>query len=456
MKRSIFLPLLLLAAVTVQAESIKLKNGTIINGSIVEQTEFSIIVSTKQGTFPLSTREIEKIMPDQHRVFLKGGTQLVGVIEDLDEFNLKLRTQDGLVNVDMPQIVSIEVYDYDQGDAGTKVIEQKVEQVQAAQAAMTQAPATPVAAAIAAAAPAVTPSAPAAGGLSFDSDIAKVFDAKKPQIVQGNVVTGNLVEEGQTMVAAPRALTDEEAFLQGKPAANGLKTHEAIVLPDTQKTLEKAQTKKPKISEKPKFNEPGTNKYFALEVGAISQKITLNNTARLGQEKEDVGGTGVMVDGKFLWRVKNSNLWAGPHFSIATIPNASFYDNDPNIDIANNEALARGDTIPYPDHNASTSGQALAIGASANYYLTPKSLFMFYVTGSMEYRMMTLDYRGQIQGESIKSNGAAFGLGAGVEMRVDDFILGVEAKQNFYTYSGDLKDSDSLAPSIVAKMAWKF
>ena len=38
----------------------------------------------------------------------------MGVIVDLDEFNLKLQTDDGIVNIDMPQIANIEVYDYDQ------------------------------------------------------------------------------------------------------------------------------------------------------------------------------------------------------------------------------------------------------------------------------------------------------------------------------------------------------
>ena len=115
MKRSLILCLLtLLGAAVLQAESIKMKDGTIISGSILEQTQYTLNLATSFGTVTLNQKEIEQILPDKHRILLKGGTQLVGVIVDLDEFNLKLQTDDGIVNIDMPQIANIEVYDYDQ------------------------------------------------------------------------------------------------------------------------------------------------------------------------------------------------------------------------------------------------------------------------------------------------------------------------------------------------------
>lgn len=52
---------------------------------------------------------------------------------------------------------------------------------------------------------------PAAGGLTFDSDIDQVFDAQKATVVNGSVVTPSARVE----VPAPRPMTDEEAFIKG-------------------------------------------------------------------------------------------------------------------------------------------------------------------------------------------------------------------------------------------------
>ena len=134
-----------------------MKDGNLITGSIIEQTEYVLKLTTSYGTITLNQKEIEQILPDKHRVILKGGTQLVGQIMDLDEFNLKLKTDDGtVVNIDMPQIVSVESYDYDRGENAQKEFVEKAQERQAkAQARAAGATAT------------VT----AAGGLTFDSDI---------------------------------------------------------------------------------------------------------------------------------------------------------------------------------------------------------------------------------------------------------------------------------------------
>ena len=115
MKKLVFLlPLFLVVAAN--AETLKMKDGTLISGSILSQTEYTLNLATSYGNITLNQRDIEQILPDKHRLILKGGTQLIGVILDMDEFNLKLQTDDGLtVNVDMPQIVSIEAYDYNRG-----------------------------------------------------------------------------------------------------------------------------------------------------------------------------------------------------------------------------------------------------------------------------------------------------------------------------------------------------
>ena len=114
--KQIVLAILLLSTVGVSAETIKMKDGNLITGSIVAQTEYTLNLATSYGTITLNQREIDQILPDKHRIILQGGSQLVGQILDLDEFNLKLKTDDGtVVNIDMPQIVSVETYDYDRG-----------------------------------------------------------------------------------------------------------------------------------------------------------------------------------------------------------------------------------------------------------------------------------------------------------------------------------------------------
>ena len=68
-----------------------MKDGNLITGSIVAQTEYTLNLTTSYGTITLNQREIDQILPDKHRIVLKGGSQLVGQILDLDEFNLKLK-----------------------------------------------------------------------------------------------------------------------------------------------------------------------------------------------------------------------------------------------------------------------------------------------------------------------------------------------------------------------------
>ena len=203
MKKSVFAVLCLFFLVCLaQAETIKMKSGEFISGSILSQTEYTLNLATSFGTITLNQREIEQILPDKHRIILKGGTQLVGVILDLDEFNLKLQTDDGAtVNVDMPQIVSIEAYDYDRGQNAQKEFVEKTQEAQQAKEEAKQA----------AAAKGAAPAVEAAGGLTFDSDIDQVFAAQKATVVNGSVVTPSAT----VTQTAPKLLTDEEAFIKG-------------------------------------------------------------------------------------------------------------------------------------------------------------------------------------------------------------------------------------------------
>lgn len=445
MKKSVFAVLCLLClACAVQAETIKMKSGEFISGSILSQTEYTLNLATSFGTITLNQREIEQILPDKHRIILKGGTQLVGVILDLDEFNLKLQTDDGAtVNVDMPQIVSIEAYDYDRGQNAQKEFVEKTQQVQQAKEEAKQA----------AAAKGAAPVVEAAGGLTFDSDIDQVFAAQKATVVNGSVVTPSAT----VTQAAPKLLTDEEAFIKGVKTGAVSQTDFAKA---AKEELNKKKVVQPAVKTADKPREKDFSKYFAIQAGAMPLDLKLDNSARDGYDAQDdsidVGGTSAAVSSKFLWRVKESNLWAGPVLGIANIANASFADKDPAVQAANAADIFAGREPSYPDPTVRTSGQILTLGAAANYYLNPNNRFVFYVTASAMYEMLTLNYRGEMQSNSIKSNGFAGGAGVGVETWVDDIMLGLEARQVFAQRSGELKNSAASNTVIQAQFSWKF
>ncbi len=445
MKKSVFAVLCLLClACAVQAETIKMKSGEFISGSILSQTEYTLNLATSFGTITLNQREIEQILPDKHRIILKGGTQLVGVILDLDEFNLKLQTDDGAtVNVDMPQIVSIEAYDYDRGQNAQKEFVEKTQQVQQAKEEAKQA----------AAAKGAAPVVEAAGGLTFDSDIDQVFAAQKATVVNGSVVTPSAT----VTQAAPKLLTDEEAFIKGVKTGAVSQTDFAKA---AKEELNKKKVVQPAVKTTDKPREKDFSKYFAIQAGAMPLDLKLDNSARDDYDAQDdsidVGGTSAAVSSKFLWRVKESNLWAGPVLGIANIANASFADKDPAVQAANAADMSAGREPSYPDPTVRTSGQILTLGAAANYYLNPNSRFVFYVTASAMYEMLTLNYRGEMQSNSIKSNGFAGGAGVGVETWVDDIMLGLEARQVFAQRSGELKNSAASNTVIQAQFSWKF
>lgn len=445
MKKSVFAVLCLFCLACLgQAETIKMKSGEFISGSILSQTEYTLNLATSFGTITLNQREIEQILPDKHRIILKGGTQLVGVILDLDEFNLKLQTDDGAtVNVDMPQIVSIEAYDYDRGQNAQKEFVEKTQEAQQAQEEAKQA----------AAAKGSAPVVEAAGGLTFDSDIDQVFAAQKATVVNGAVVTPSAT----VVETAPKPMTDEEAFVKGVKTGTVSQQDYAKAAKDE---LTKKKTVQPakKTTDKPR--EKDFSKYFAIQAGAMPLDLKLDNSSREGYDAQDdsidVGGTSAAISSKFLWRVKESNFWAGPVLGIANIVNASFEDKDPAVKAANDADIAASRELSYPDPTVRTSGQILTLGAAANYYLNPNSRFAFYLTATAMYEMLTLNYRGEMQSHSIKSNGFAGGVGLGVETWVDDIMLGLEARQVFAQRSGELKNSASSNTVIQAQFSWKF
>ena len=430
MKRFLALPVFFFAAVLLQAETIKMKDGSLISGSILSQTQYTLNLATSYGNITLNQREIEQILPDKHRVVLKGGSQLIGVILDLDEFNLKLQTEDGAtVNVDMPQIVSIEAYDYDRGQNAQKEFVEKTQQAQAAQLAAAQAQTQGTVA--------------AEGGLTFDSDINQVFDSKEATVVNGAVITPT----GRVQEAAAKPLTDEEAFLQGAKPAQAPKQYTEEI---KKELLAENSGKKKDKKALPK--ESDFSKYFALQLGTRLTDLKLDNSSRgdywtADDNAIDVGGSAIAVNGKFLWRLRDSNFWLGPTLGFSNIPNNSFADK---------EKTAVDDPSRYPDPEVKTSGRVLNLGVATHYYLTPKSRFAFYLVGTAGLEMLKLNYRGEIQSHSFSSNGLSLSAGAGVETWVDDLMLGVEVREIYAKRGGDLSGSADTNLLITLHTSWKF
>ncbi len=437
MKR-IVLAVLLTMALGAHAETIKMKDGNLISGSIVAQTEYTLNLATSYGTITLNQKEIDQILPDKHRIILKGGSQLIGQILDLDEFNLKLQTDDGaVVNIDMPQIVSVETYDYDRGENAQKEYVEKTQEV----AAQREAHAAAVAAGTASA------GVVAAGGLTFDNDIDQVFDTQKAHVVNGQVVSASTAATPAAPAAVQRPLSDEEAFLKG--VKTGAVSQEEYAAAAKEELSAKKETGKQKPVKRPKIQrtEADFHKYYSVQVGVMPLDLKLDNSGRAGygqDEEFDVGGTSVVVSSKFLWRVKDSNLWLGPELGIGSIPNTTFDDKDPSVPA----------TITDPE--VKTSGQVFRGGLTAHYYLNPKSRFAFYLTGSAMYEMLHLNYRGEANSSKISSNGFAGAAGLGVETWVDDLMIGLEVREVFAQRQKELKNSSAANTLIQLQLSWKF
>ena len=429
MKKTILSVICTLAALSVCAETLKMKDGTLISGSILSQTEYTLNLATSYGNITLNQREIEQILPDKHRLILKGGSQLVGVILDMDEFNLKLQTDDGTtVNVDMPQIVTIEAYDYDRGqNAQQEFVEKKLEQQEQAAQKATEA------AAVA-----------AAGGLTFDTDIDQVFEAKKATVVNGQVQT----PAAHIQTAAPRPLTDEESFVQG--VKTGAVTQQEYAAAAKKELTAKKPAVKATTTTGPRA-EGSFSKYFSVQLGAMPLDLKTGNTLKVGSDTLDLsqpidmGGTSVAASSKFLWRVRDSNLWLGPALLFASVASNSF------------SFTAGGTTV-----EAKSSGSLLQFGVAGNYYLNPKGKFAYYITAAALYEMLSVNYHGTKTppnvdfSESLSNNGMAASVGLGVETWVDDVMLGLEVRQVFSPRKNELKDSASSNTVIQAQLSWKF
>lgn len=407
-----------------QAEAIKLKNGMIINGSIVGQTEYILNVKTSYGTITINQREVEKIMPDLHRVILKGGGEFIGTVLDLDQFNLSLKTDNGVVNIDVAQIASMEVYDYNEADKQKQYVEKKAELEQqavsaiAAQGVAANTMETKTAAAEAG-------SSISQGGLAFDSDLETVFPSK-PEVVEPTYVYNYRVHS-QEDKPAPE---DKIEPLPGEAAAKEEVTAEE-------------QLKKKDI---------GKN-YFAVNTGLLNTPLSLDLSAFDGKKDADVGGGNISFGFTYMRRL-SERFWLGGNLGFGFVPKTYF--NGLTIDGQTDVALK-------------TSGQIYDINLISNFYLNPKDKTRVYLTGGAGYSIIRVDGNTayfstpgdpttQTSGDdlSFSSSAPSALFGVGVERTIQDVNIGLEVRGKYTSYQKELKESSNLSVLAAIKVNWFF
>ncbi|MDR0291902.1 MAG: hypothetical protein LBI01_03925 [Elusimicrobium sp.] len=411
LKKFLLIIVLFCCAATAGAEALRLKNGTILTGQIVERGQYTLNFKTKYGVVTVAQRDIVEELPDKQRILLKGGGEIIGAVEDITQFNVRVKTDGGYVNVDMPKIDAIEVYDYESAEKQKKYVEQTL----ADNAKNTDSRAKET----------------AATGISFDEDLDRAFAAKSapaPDVVEYTVVRGSAPAQAAPVTAAPEA---REVYRAPTPAQPAVKPEEnKSAKQEKQSREKKTAAAAASVSER---------RYVAVEAGVVNNKFKVNN----GQN--DVGGMGVGADIKYLWRLFKTNLWLGPGFMLASIPKSKF-----------NSA---------PAALVNTDGQMFHFNLVANYYLTPKSAFQTYITASAGYESSSINLRSTDSTDpaqpvytSAKASSSGFvgSAGLGVERKFGDTSLGLEGRYYSATRGGDLKGSPSGYYSAMLKASWKF
>ena len=414
--RKIFIFLFALTfTITVYCEAIKLKNGLIINGSIIDRSEYILKVQTSYGVISLNQREIEKIMPDLHRVFLKGGGEYVGTVVDLDDFNLTLNTDSGLVNIDVAQISSMEIYDYEEAAKQKKYVENKIEQEtqeKAEEDKKQKAAATTM----------------GTSGLSFDEDLEKVFPSK-PQETEEIKYIYKTHEDTPEQIKSD---AEEKAALEVlTPAEQEQKAREEALSFD--------QNKKRK---------EGKN-YFATHIGMLNTKLNVDISNLYGPQDFKVSGTGVSFSVAYM-RKLNNHFWYGGGFAFGMLPKKSIRYDLPT---------------PGEERDVQISGQMYDLNALFNFYFNPQNSIRTYLTGgasltSIGTDISRSDFNGTEWSAAVTEDRTQtiFGtnIGLGLEWAIDDINIGLETRIKYATLKKELSNSPKTSVLITLKTSWFF
>lgn len=419
MKKILIFLFFVISTLPAFCEAIKLKNGLIINGSIIDRTEYVMKVQTSYGLISLNQREVEKIMPDLHRVFLKGGGEYVGTVVDLDEFNLSLNTDKGLINIDVSQITSMEIYDYEEAAKQKKYVENKIEQeTQAVQEEDKK--------------KADAASNMDTSGLSFDDDLEKVFPSK-PQ-------------ETETVKYVYKTHSDNEE--QVKPA------EEEKVLTEAEK---EQRIKEEALSfDQNKKRKTGKN-YFAVQAGLLASSLKVNLTDLDGPEDLKVSGNNIYF-GLTYMRKLTDRFWYGGGFAFSMFgKNDVTYQNGPD---------------PRDLRDTEVTGEAYDFNALFNFYLNPKNPLRVYLTGGLGVNGVGIsksytDCRenpsnpGEWVWGAIEKNDKSYtvfngNIGIGLEWAIDDINIGFETRLKYMPLKDDLSESSKTSVVATLKTSWFF
>ncbi len=402
-------------------EAIKLKNGLIVNGSIIDRSEYILKVQTSYGVISLNQREVEKIMPDLHRVFLKGGGEYVGTVVDLDDFNLTLNTDSGLVNIDVAQITSMEIYDYEEATKQKKYIENKIEQ-EAQEKAQEEDKKQKA-----------TATTMGTSGLSFDEDLEKVFPSKPEETEETKYIykthedTPEQIKASEEERAAAEALTPVEQEQKKKEEA-----------------LSFDQNKKRK---------DGKN-YFALNLGVLNTKLKVDVSDLGGPQDFEISGTGVSFGLAYMRKLTN-RFWWGAGLGFGMLPKKS----------------TRYDYGAAPgQRDVQISGQEYDLNALFNFYFNPQNPVRVYLTGGASVTSLGIDksvsdyyekstdvweWSSPITSDTTQT---VFGgnIGLGLEWTVQDINIGLETRLKYTTLKKELSNSPKTSVLINLKASWFF
>lgn len=404
-------------------EAIKLKNGLIINGSIVDRTEYVLKVQTSYGVIALNQREIEKIMPDLHRVLLKGGGEYVGTVVDLDDFNLSLNTDNGLINIDVSQISSMEVYDYEEAAKQKKYVENKIEQEnKIAQEENTKKD--------------LAVKNLDTSGLSFDDDLEKVFPSKPQETETVKYIYKTHDDTPEQIKAAAEEKAEKEALT---PAEQEQKIKEEALSFD--------QNKKRKS---------GKN-YFAVQAGVLNSSLQVDLTDLGGPADFEVSGNNISFGLSYM-RKFSDYFWYGGGFSFGMLAK-------------NNVVYQHGANVK-DQRDTEITGQVYDINALFNLYLNPKDPLRFYLTGGVGYSSIGIgksysDYLEDSPGSGTWKWGpiekqdktySAFNgnFGVGLEWAIDDINIGLETRLKYMPLKNELSNSSKTSILITLKASWFF
>lgn len=406
------------------SEAIKLKNGLIINGSIIDRTEYILKVQTSYGQISLNQREIEKIMPDLHRVFLKGGGEYVGTVVDLDDFNLSLNTDNGLINIDVAQISSMEIYDYEEAAKQRKYVENKMEQ--ATQAAQEEEKKKAVAA-----------TNLDTSGLSFDDDLEKVFPSK-PQETETVKYVYKTHEDTPEQL---KAEAEEKALIN---ALTEVEKEQRI----KEEALSFDQNKKRKT---------GKN-YFAVHAGLLKSSLEVDLTELGGPTDFKVSGNNFAFGLNYM-RKLSSRLWFGGGFAFGMFAK-------------NNVVYPYGTNLAKDKREVEVSGQIYDLSALFNFYLNPKDSLRVYLTGGAGFNSVGIsksynDYTETPSGSGdwkwgvIEKKDKTFtafngNIGIGLEWAIDDINIGFETRLKYMPLKNELSNSPKTSVLISLKTSWFF